>query len=173
MTFHTFPQVPFEFFEKESYFWNDHFDAGRNVITNLIRYCGYKTLHQDCFLYKWLQEQIRYFKFGGEAEMRKWITVPESCEFWQKLPAHKMRVSADQMRKWVELLHESHAILKEHCRGPSWTRFYVARPAAVAGLQGNGPPQSRPREVAWINKRSIHHPTTIHPTTTHPITLRQ
>jgi hypothetical protein len=68
-----------------------------------------------------------------------------------------MRVSADQMRKWVELLHESHAILKEHCRGPSWTQFYGrARPAAVAGLQGNGPPQSRARD--WINKRSIHHP---------------
>ena len=113
MTFHTYPQIPFEFFEKETYFWEDHFDAGKNIITNLIRYCGYRTLHQDSFLYKWLQEQIRYFKFGGEAEMRKWITVPESCEFWQKLPTHKMRVTEEQMRKWIELLHDHHAILKE------------------------------------------------------------
>ena len=143
MTFHTYPQIPFEFFEKETYFWEDHFDAGKNIITNLIRYCGYRTLHQDSFLYKWLQEQIRYFKFGGEAEMRKWITVPESCEFWQKLPAHKMRVTEEQMRKWIELLHDHHAILKEHCRGPSWTRFY--------GRANSG---GRP---AWNNnKRSVH-----------------
>ena len=146
MTFHTFPEVPFEFFEKETYFWQDHFDEGKNIITNLIRYCGFKTLHQDCFLYRWLQEQIRYFKFGGTEEMRKWITVPAGSEFWQKLPTYKMRVSDEQMRKWVELLHDHHAMLQKHCKGPSWNRFYKSsrtdftRPVSVAMVRHKAGP---------------------------------
>ena len=121
MTFHTFPEVAFEFFEKESYFWQDHFNTRQNIMTNLIRYCGYKTLHSDCFLYRWLQEQIRYFKFGGTEEMRKWITVPAGCEFWQKLPTNKMRVSDEQMRKWAELLHDHHEMLQKHAKVPRGT----------------------------------------------------
>ncbi len=157
MTFHTFPEVPFEYFEKESYFWQDHFDAGKNIITNLIRYCGYKTLHQDCFLYRWLQEQIRYFKFGGSEEMRKWITVPAGYEFWQKLPTYKMRVSDEQMRKWAELMRENHAMLVEHCKGPSWNRFYKS-----SRTDFTRPVKTQAEEAAevtaWKNKRTIHHP---------------
>jgi len=126
MTFYTFPNVVFVEFEKESYFWEDHFDAGRNIITNLIRYCGYRTLHQDCFLYRWLQEQIRYFKFGGEKLFREWVTVPKYCRFFEKLPTHKMRVNREQMQKWIELLHDNQHMLREHCKGESWTRYYRA-----------------------------------------------
>jgi len=153
MTFHTFPEVPFEYFEKESYFWQDHFDESKNILTNLIRYCGFKTLHQDCFLYRWLQEQIRYFKFGGTEEMRKWITVPAGSEFWQKLPTYKMRVSDEQMRKWVELLHDKHAMLQTHCKGPSWNRFYKS-----SRTDFTRPVVAEPPLESWANKRSINHP---------------
>ena len=153
MTFHTFPEVPFEFFEKETYFWQDHFNARQNIMTNLIRYCGYKTLHSDCFLYRWLQEQIRYFKFGGTEEMRKWITVPAGCEFWQKLPTNKMRVSDEQMRKWAELLHDHHDMLQKQCKGPSWNRFYKS---SITDF--TEPVRSQAQDAAeWLNKRTIHH----------------
>ncbi len=124
MTFYTFPHVNFEQFEKESYFWEDHYSAHRNIMTNLIRYCGFRTLHKDCWLYKWLQEQIRFVKFSGAEEMSRWVTFPNTCEFWEKMPTAHMKVNREQMARWIEYLHDNRETIAENCKGDEWTRYF-------------------------------------------------
>ena len=69
--FYVKPAVPFERFD-EHFEYIEH----TNIMRNLMRYCGYWTLHQDCWLYKWLQERIRTVKFAGQTEFRKWCAYP-------------------------------------------------------------------------------------------------
>ena len=78
--------------------------------------------------------------------------MPPGAEFWQKLPTYKMRVSDEQMRKWIELMHDHHAMLQEHCKGPSWNRFYKSSRTDFTK------PVAEPPQESWIHKRSIHHP---------------
>ena len=105
----------------------DTYEPGLTMMSNLIRFCGYKTLHPDCWLYCWLQEQIKYFKFSGEEEFKKWCTWPKYYEFFQKMDPRLMKVTYDQMQNWRNFLEEHGDLIANHCQGAAWKRYY--RPA--------------------------------------------
>ena len=101
-----------------------HFERGANMMTNLVRYCGFKTLHQDCWLWKYLQGRIRYFKFSGEEEFRKWCTYPKYCDNFKKLPHERMKVTWPQMNKWRHYLKSKEDEINSHCYGQAWSKYY-------------------------------------------------
>ena len=119
MVFYTYPEVPFCGFDDEF-----NFTKVNNMMTNLIRFCGFRSLHQDCWLYKWLQEQIKYFKFSGEEEFRKWCTYPSFNEFWEKLDPRFMKVTQEQMQNWANYLRDHENVIRNECSGESWSKYY-------------------------------------------------
>ena len=52
MTYYIEPATAFSGFK-------DTYEPGLTMMSNLIHFCGYKTLHPDCWLYCWLQEPIK------------------------------------------------------------------------------------------------------------------
>ena len=119
MTFYTFPEVSFQEFDEDF-----DFRTSSNIMGNLIRFCGFRSLHQESFLYQWLQRQIKYFKFSGELEFRQWCTFPAACEWHEKMPTHRMTLTLEQMTKWIEYLLENEDHLRQHCVGPAWSKYY-------------------------------------------------
>ena len=101
-----------------------HFERGANILTNLMRYCGFKTLHQDCWLYVWLQDKIKYLKFSGDDEFRQWCTYPVWYSFFEKMRPDLMTVTWAQMNKWRHFLQAHEDDLNEHCYGPAWSKYY-------------------------------------------------
>ena len=65
------PAAPFTEFNEDF-----EFLPKANIMRNLMQYCGYWTLHPNCWLYKWLQSQIKMLKFSGGEEFKKWCTYP-------------------------------------------------------------------------------------------------
>ena len=117
--FYVKPAVPFERFD-EHFEYIEH----ANIMRNLMRYCGYRTLHQDCWLYKWLQTRIRTVKFAGQTEFTQWCTYPAWYSFFEKMRPDKMSVNADQMARWKTWLAEHEDEIRENCAGPAWESCY-------------------------------------------------
>ena len=122
MTFYIEPAVPFVEFDE-----NFEYRAGANLLSNLMRYCGYRTLHRDCFLYKWLQERLRTVKFAGEHTFREWCTYPSYYDFSEKMLPHKMTVDLVQMHRWRKWLQSQIETLRANCRGHGWSAYYNPR----------------------------------------------
>ena len=117
MTFYTVPEVPFDGFDE-----NFEYRAGGNILGNLTRYCGYRTLHPNCWLYEWLQERIRTVKFSGN--FQQWCTYPPYYHFTDKMLPHRMRVDVDQMHRWRVWLQSQIETIRENCRGHGWSAYY-------------------------------------------------
>ena len=119
MVYYTYPEIPFCGFDEEF-----DFSKVNNMMTNLIRFCGFRSLHQDSWLYKWLQEQIKYFKFSGEDEFRMWCTYPSYNEFWEKIEPRFMKVDKEQMERWMIYLRDHQTVIRNECSGDSWSKYY-------------------------------------------------
>ena len=117
--FHVRPAVPFTEFNE-----GFEFQSQANIMRNLMQYCGYFTLHQDCWLYKWLQEKIKCLKFSGAEEFRKWCTYPEWYKFHQKMRPDRMTLTPPQMERWKKYLGLWKEEIRENCSGPTWRSYY-------------------------------------------------
>ncbi|MAW76095.1 MAG: hypothetical protein CMJ95_01725 [Planctomycetes bacterium] len=119
MTYYTFPEVRFCGFDDAF-----KFSKVNNMMVNLIRFCGFRSLHQDSWLYRWLQEQVKYFKFSGEDEFRRWCSYPSYYEFWEKMDPRFMKLNDVQMGNWAEYLRDHETTIRNHCSGESWSKYY-------------------------------------------------
>lgn len=94
------------------------------VMAFLMRYCGYSTLPNDCWLYEQLQKWIRQKKFSGLTESRRWITYPDFYSFDVIMEPHLMRVNTAQMQRWALFLQSHCELLTQNCCGPNWEKHY-------------------------------------------------
>ena len=94
------------------------------VMTFLIRYCGYSTLPKESWLYEQLQKWIRQKKFSGLTESKRWITYPEFYAPFDIMKPHLMRVNRVQMRRWAHFLQSQSELISKNCCGPEWEKHY-------------------------------------------------
>ena len=122
MVYYVTPPLPFTGF-------NEHFEyvPGANIMRNLMQYCGYWSLHPNCWLYEWLQQRIRTRKFSGDAEFRQWCSYPAWLEFHQKMPVSRMMVNREQMERWKSWLKTCEDEIREQCSGSRWASYYDPR----------------------------------------------
>ncbi|MAB78848.1 MAG: hypothetical protein CMJ89_05775 [Planctomycetes bacterium] len=100
------------------------FASRKNIMTNLIRFCGFKKLHQNCWLYRYLQEKIRSVKFAGSAVFAQWCTYPAWYKFHEKMRPDVMTLTRAQMDKWEHFLRTNGGEIREQCQGPVWESYY-------------------------------------------------
>ena len=117
------PAQPFQGFDE----FFGHTLSSNQIMTALLRYCGFKTLHQECWLYKFLQERIRQVKFAGTSEFRRWCTWPGELGFHVKMPAQQMRLNRAQFERWKDWLQEHEDEIRANCSGPQWQSYYDPR----------------------------------------------
>jgi len=94
------------------------------ILAFTMRYCGYSTLPNDCWLYEQLQKWIRQKKFSGPAESRRWITYPAFYNHMEKMEPRLMRVNTAQMQLWADFLRSKSEEIARNCCGPNWEKHY-------------------------------------------------
>ena len=119
MTYHTKPAEPFSEFNEDF-----PFNPNDNIVANLMRYCGFTSLHPQSWLYKWLGGQSNTRKCGGDSLFRVWCDYPTHLTFSEKMPHGSMKLTAPMMERWKEYLRAHKEEIRQNCRVVQWESHY-------------------------------------------------
>lgn len=108
-----------------------HFDEAfvhvpnEQMFVNLIRFCGFTSLHPQSWLYKDLLEtHVNHMKTGGNDNFRQWCTWPPEYQAFEKIPHRQMTLTVAQFDRWKQWLRQHREQIEQHCRGATWRSQY-------------------------------------------------
>lgn len=120
MGYYNFPEVPFGGFDEDF-----EYREKAQMFRNLVKFCGYTSLHPRSWLYKdFLENRVKVLKSGGNECFRRWCTWPVEYQALEKIPYEHMKVNPEQMERWKQWLRRHETSIRAECSGPVWESQY-------------------------------------------------